>query len=91
MSFPCKHEPVATALRRGLLPPQQRRVLITRLGGQVVTDRPRAQLVRAFLDGSQYSAVSILRYERMFGKGFVSTGGLATTQASDALAPCAWR
>jgi hypothetical protein len=44
--------------------------------------------VRAFLDGSQYSAASILRYERMFGKGFVSTGGLATTQASDAPAPC---
>ena len=49
---------------------------------QVVTDRPRAQLVRAFLDGSQYSAASIRRYERMFGKGFVSTGGLATTQVS---------
>ena len=47
---------------------------------QVVTDRPRVQLVRAFLDGSQYSAASIRRYERMFGKGFVSTGGLATTQ-----------
>ena len=48
-----------------------------------MTDRPRAQLVRTFLDGSQYSAASILRYERMFGKGFVSTGGLATTQARE--------
>jgi len=56
---------------------------------QVVTDRPRAQLVRAFLDGSQYSAASIRRYERMFGKGFVSTGGLATTQVCTfAMQPC---
>ena len=55
----------------------------------MVTDRPRAQLVRAFLDGSQYSAASIRRYERMFGKGFVSTGGLATTQVrSFGMRPC---
>lgn len=35
---------------------------------------------RHFLDGSQYQMQGILRYERMFGKGFVSTGGLETTR-----------
>lgn len=35
---------------------------------------------RAFLDGVQYSRTGILRYERIFGPGFVSTGGLETTK-----------
>lgn len=35
---------------------------------------------RNFLDTSQYSRNGILRYERIFGEGFVSTGGLDTTQ-----------
>uniref|UniRef100_V9KTI7 phosphoethanolamine N-methyltransferase n=1 Tax=Callorhinchus milii TaxID=7868 RepID=V9KTI7_CALMI len=33
-----------------------------------------------FLDNSQYSRVGILRYEKVFGRGFVSTGGLETTK-----------
>jgi phosphoethanolamine N-methyltransferase len=33
-----------------------------------------------FLDDGQYSRTGILRYERIFGKTFVSTGGLETTK-----------
>lgn len=33
-----------------------------------------------FLDENQYSSNSILRYEKIFGRGFVSTGGLETTE-----------
>lgn len=33
-----------------------------------------------FLDAGQYSRNGILRYERIFGHTFVSTGGLATTE-----------
>ncbi|KAH9621395.1 hypothetical protein KSS87_004202 [Heliosperma pusillum] len=33
-----------------------------------------------FLDTSQYKCSSILRYERVFGSGYVSTGGLETTR-----------
>lgn len=33
-----------------------------------------------FLDKNQYSSNSILRYEKIFGRGFVSTGGLETTK-----------
>lgn len=33
-----------------------------------------------FLDNVQYNCSGILRYERVFGEGFVSTGGLATTK-----------
>ena len=32
-----------------------------------------------FLDEAQYSVKSILRYEKIFGKGYVSTGGQETT------------
>ncbi|ETO16413.1 hypothetical protein RFI_20925 [Reticulomyxa filosa] len=32
-----------------------------------------------FLDTQQYAIQSVLRYERMFGENFVSTGGLETT------------
>lgn len=35
---------------------------------------------RHFLDGSQYQMQGILRYERMFGHGFVSTGGRQSTK-----------
>ncbi|XP_078445971.1 phosphoethanolamine N-methyltransferase-like [Wolffia australiana] len=33
-----------------------------------------------FLDNVQYKSSGILRYERIFGEGFVSTGGLETTR-----------
>ncbi|CAL9240548.1 unnamed protein product [Arabidopsis halleri] len=33
-----------------------------------------------FLDNVQYKSSGILRYERVFGEGFVSTGGLETTK-----------
>lgn len=33
-----------------------------------------------YLDQSRYSYTHILRYERIFGKDFVSTGGIGTTQ-----------
>ncbi|KAM0933112.1 putative phosphoethanolamine N-methyltransferase [Dioscorea sansibarensis] len=33
-----------------------------------------------FLDNVQYKANGILRYERVFGEGFVSTGGIETTK-----------
>ncbi|KAM9301526.1 uncharacterized protein PAF06_014724 [Gastrophryne carolinensis] len=33
-----------------------------------------------FLDNQQYSRRGILRYEKIFGEGFVSTGGLETTR-----------
>ncbi|KAE8676143.1 Phosphoethanolamine N-methyltransferase [Hibiscus syriacus] len=33
-----------------------------------------------FLDSVQYKSNSILRYERVFGEGFVSTGGIETTK-----------
>jgi hypothetical protein len=49
---------------------------------KVVTDKPQRDNFRAFLDGVQYSRTGILRYERIFGPGFVSTGGLKTTKAS---------
>ena len=50
------------------------------MGWQVVSDAPPGELYRSFLDSSQYSSASISRYERIFGSGFVSTGGAATTQ-----------
>ena len=33
-----------------------------------------------FLDDNQYTRNNILRYEKIFGETFVSTGGLKTTQ-----------
>jgi phosphoethanolamine N-methyltransferase len=33
-----------------------------------------------FLDQQQYSKGGVLRYEKIFGPGFVSTGGLDTTK-----------
>ena len=47
-----------------------------------MTDKPQRDNFRAFLDGVQYSRTGILRYERIFGPGFVSTGGLETTKVS---------
>lgn len=47
---------------------------------KVVTAGRRPGTVRSFLDSSQYSTRSILRYERIFGPGYVSTGGVETTK-----------
>ena len=48
---------------------------------------PRSQVTpggfltfQQFLDNKQYTRRGILRYEKMFGAGFVSTGGLSTTK-----------
>ena len=49
---------------------------------QVVTETSQQEQLRHFLDSQQYTTNSILRYEKIFGPGFVSTGGLETTQAS---------
>ena len=38
-----------------------------------------------FLDDGQYSRNGILRYERIFGDTFVSTGGVETTKVKDSL------
>ncbi len=37
-----------------------------------------------FLDSQQYTRRGILRYEKMFGSGYVSTGGCSTTKVRDA-------
>ena len=47
---------------------------------QVVSDTPKSTSFRAFLDECQYSTRSILRYEQIFGPGYVSTGGFETTK-----------
>ena len=36
-----------------------------------------------FLDAGQYQKNGILRYERIFGETFVSTGGEKTTKVTD--------
>ena len=36
--------------------------------------------MQKFLDENQYTVNGILRYEKIFGEGFVSTGGLETTK-----------
>lgn len=36
-----------------------------------------------FLDQNQYTQNGILRYEKIFGRGFVSTGGSETTKVSN--------
>jgi hypothetical protein len=47
---------------------------------KVVTEKPQKDSFRQFLDGQQYTQNGILRYERIFGPGFVSTGGIDTTK-----------
>ena len=39
--------------------------------------------VREFLDNHQYNSQGILKYERIFGKGFISAGGLYTTKVQN--------
>lgn len=35
-----------------------------------------------FLDENQYAVNNILKYEKLFGRGFVSTGGAETTEVN---------
>ena len=41
-----------------------------------------------WLDGNQYTRNGILRYERIFGDDFISTGGVETTEVCSTLLPC---
>lgn len=43
---------------------------------KVPSDGPVSKSFQKFLDTQQYTATGILRYERIFGEGFVSTGGM---------------
>jgi phosphoethanolamine N-methyltransferase len=45
-----------------------------------VSERHGFKTFQEFLDKKQYSRTGILRYERIFGTNFVSTGGIDTTQ-----------
>jgi len=47
---------------------------------KVESDGPDVKGFQQFLDTVQYTETGILRYERIFGEGFVSTGGLETTK-----------
>lgn len=47
---------------------------------KVVSEATAPPDYRHFLDGQQYSARGIARYERVFGSGFVSPGGLETAR-----------
>lgn len=39
-----------------------------------------SEQMQKFLDENQYTVNGILRYEKIFGEGFVSTGGIETTE-----------
>jgi len=43
-------------------------------------DNKNSEQFQQFLDDSQYKLNGILRYEKIFGRGFISTGGLTTTK-----------
>eukprot|EP00245_Coleochaete_scutata_P005613 TRINITY_DN19275_c0_g1_i1.p1 TRINITY_DN19275_c0_g1~~TRINITY_DN19275_c0_g1_i1.p1 ORF type:complete len:522 (+),score=122.12 TRINITY_DN19275_c0_g1_i1:84-1568(+) len=47
---------------------------------KVAAAGPEEMSFQKFLDTSQYTDTGILRYERIFGDGFVSTGGIETTK-----------
>ena len=57
---------------------------------QVYTKESGKSEFRHFLDNQQYQTNGILRYERIFGQGYVSTGGFETTKvcSSTELAVC---
>ena len=50
------------------------------LAMQVYTQESGKKEFRHFLDNQQYQTNGILRYERIFGQGYVSTGGFQTTK-----------
>jgi len=43
-------------------------------------DNKNSDQFQQFLDDSQYKLNGILRYEKIFGRGFISTGGVTTTK-----------
>jgi len=45
-----------------------------------ITKNDDHSTLQDFLDQQQYSKNGVLRYEKIFGPGFVSTGGLDTTK-----------
>jgi phosphoethanolamine N-methyltransferase len=47
---------------------------------KVPSGGPASKSFQKFLDTQQYTSTGILRYERIFGEGFVSTGGMETTK-----------
>ena len=49
---------------------------------QVYTKESGKTEFRHFLDNQQYQTKGILRYERIFGQGYVSTGGFETTKVT---------
>ena len=48
-----------------------------------MADEGTGKEFQAFLDQNQYTARGILKYEKIFGRGFVSTGGLESTQVNN--------
>jgi phosphoethanolamine N-methyltransferase len=55
---------------------------------KVVSDAATAASQRHFLDSQQYHSASIARYERVFGTGFVSPGGLEAHKVGAAVWQC---
>jgi len=47
--------------------------------GKQLQSKDTKSATQQFLDSQQYAIQSVLRYERIFGENFVSTGGLETT------------
>ena len=47
-----------------------------------------SEQMQKFLDENQYTVNGILRYEKIFGEGFVSTGGIETTEVG---LKCDWK
>ena len=54
---------------------------------QVYTKESGKTEFRHFLDNQQYQTNGILRYERIFGQGYVSTGGFETTKVCFSAVP----
>lgn len=52
---------------------------------KVISGAAVANKRRHFLDGHQYTLAGISRYARMFGNGFISPGGLASTKEFTAM------
>jgi len=48
--------------------------------GKKLTNFKSQRIFPDFLDNSQYKLNGILRYEKIFGRGFISTGGKTTTE-----------